>query len=266
MPYFASYVYGLNNPLTFVDPSGLTACGPIGSDCNGANLVPLFLRYSRELNDTAYLNLWHSLTEEQADEIGFDDLSYIHLEAENRQMHQMACEASPGQCWPPCPEQGYDSCQMKRVALGFVLYFLAPMVFGAGVSAVLGRACAADLAAAARTTAANSAAGVPRNALGQFTSGAGGDSAAAAAGRSAHASYPNTLGWSGDDLVQFNQTMPGSTLRPDAINWTQRVVGELKPANPSAISAGWRQVNGYKAYLEELTGQPWTAQVDVYTP
>ncbi|HEY0259680.1 MAG TPA: hypothetical protein VGC18_07505 [Lacisediminihabitans sp.] len=113
---------------------------------------------------------------------------------------------------------------------------------------------------------AGSASGLPRNALGQFTSGAGGESAAAAAGRSAHASYPNTSGWSGEDLVQFNRTLPGSSLRPDAVNWTQSVVGELKPGNPSAVAAGWRQVNGYKAYLEELTGRPWTTQVDVYTP
>lgn len=110
------------------------------------------------------------------------------------------------------------------------------------------------------------ASGLPRNALGQFTSGAGGESAAAAAGRSAHSSYPNALGWSGDDLVQFNRTLPGSSVRPDAVNWTQRVVAELKPDNPSAIAGGWRQVNGYRTYLEELTGQPWTAQLDVYTP
>jgi len=113
--------------------------------------------------------------------------------------------------------------------------------------------------------ATNSAAGLPRNALGQFTSGAGGDSAAAAAGRSAHASYPNTLGWSGDD-VWFNRAIPGTNLRPDTINWTLRIVGELKPANPSTILAGWRQVNAYKDLLEAYTGESWTAQVDVYTP
>jgi hypothetical protein len=107
---------------------------------------------------------------------------------------------------------------------------------------------------------------LPRNALGQFTSGAGGESAATAAGRSAHASYPNTLGWSSADDVAFNQAMRGSNLRPDAVNYTQRIVRELKPDNPRAIADGWRQVNGYKDYLEELTGESWTAYVDVYTP
>jgi hypothetical protein len=104
-----------------------------------------------------------------------------------------------------------------------------------------------------------------RNALGQFTSGAGGESAATAAGRTAHASYPNALGWSGADDVQFNATMPGSLLRPDAINWTQHVVAELKPDSPGAIASGWRQVNGYRDYLEAVTGESWTSQLDVYT-
>jgi hypothetical protein len=113
---------------------------------------------------------------------------------------------------------------------------------------------------------AEAAAGLPLNALGQFTSGAGGESAATAAGRSAHASYPNTLGWSSADDVAFNQAMRGSNLRPDAVNYTQRIVRELKPDNPRAIADGWRQVNGYKDYLEELTGESWTAYVDVYTP
>ena len=57
----------------------------------------------------------------------------------------------------------------------------------------------------------------PRNALGQFTSGAGGESAATAAGRSAHASYPNTLGWSSTDDVAFNQAMRGTNLRPEGV-------------------------------------------------
>lgn len=105
--------------------------------------------------------------------------------------------------------------------------------------------------------------GLSRDALGRFTSGAGGESAAAAAGRTAHASYANTLG--GGNYV-FNRALPGSRLRPDAVDYSQNIVRELKPGTPSGISRGWRQVNAYKAYLEDLTGQPWTAYVDVYTP
>jgi hypothetical protein len=113
--------------------------------------------------------------------------------------------------------------------------------------------------------ATNSAArtGPPRDALGRFTSGAGGESAVTAAGRSAHANYANTLG--GGNYV-FNRALPGSRLRPDAVDYSQNIVRELKPGTPSAVSRGWRQVNQYKAYLEELTGQPWTAYVDVYSP
>ncbi len=58
--------------------------------------------------------------------------------------------------------------------------------------------------------------------------------------------------------------LPGSSLRPDAYSLSQRIVRELKPDNPDAIASGWRQVNGYKEYMEELTGEPWTAIVDVY--
>ncbi len=171
MPYVAGYSYSYNNPLMYSDASGLTACGPIGSDCNGANLVPQFRRLERANNDSAYLNLYRSLTAEQANEIPFDDLSYIHAEAQNRQMHQMACEDSPGGCWAPCPEQDYQRCQLERGAFGFGVYFAAPMLLGAGASAVLGRACAtiatrtaAADATAARTTAIDSAAvkGVPK--------------------------------------------------------------------------------------------------------
>lgn len=127
-----------------------------------------------------------------------------------------------------------------------------------GIQRIL--ALATQLQVAANT---GTRSGLPRDALGRFTSGAGGESAAAAAGRTAHANYANTLG--GGNYV-FNRALPGSRLRPDAVDFTQNIVRELKPGTPSGISRGWRQVNEYKAYLEELTGQPWTAYVDVYTP
>jgi hypothetical protein len=105
--------------------------------------------------------------------------------------------------------------------------------------------------------------GLPRDALGRFTSGAGGESTAAAVGRTAHANYAKTLG--GGDYV-FNRALPDSLLRPDAVSYSQNIVRELKPDTPSAIARGWRQVNQYKAHLEELTDESWTAYVDVYTP
>ncbi len=106
-------------------------------------------------------------------------------------------------------------------------------------------------------------AGPPRDALGRFTSGAGGESSATVTGRSAHVNYSNTLG--GGDYV-LNRAIPGTRLRPDAVDYSQNIVRELKPDNPDAIAHGWRQVNGYKEILEKQTGQPWTAYVDVYKP
>ncbi len=63
----------------------------------------------------------------------------------------------------------------------------------------------------------------------------------------------------------LNKALPGSSMRPDAVDWTNRVVRELKPDSAKAIASGWRQVNEYKDYLEKLTGKLWTAVVDVYT-
>jgi len=57
-----------------------------------------------------------------------------------------------------------------------------------------------------------------------------------------------------------------SRLRPDAVNYELRIVRELKPDTPDAVARGWRQVNAYKAYLEEITDQTWTAYVDTYKP
>ena len=105
---------------------------------------------------------------------------------------------------------------------------------------------------------------LPRNALGQFTAGAGGESAAAAAGRTAHDSYELALGAHGN--YELNKQMPGSLMRPDAIDHTNRVIRELKPDNPAAIARGWRQVNRYKEYMESITDKEWTVYVDVYKP
>lgn len=53
-------------------------------------------------------------------------------------------------------------------------------------------------------------------------------------------------------------------LRPDAVNYAENIVRELKPDTPAGMAKGWRQVNGYKEYLEGLTSDTWTAVADVY--
>ena len=64
----------------------------------------------------------------------------------------------------------------------------------------------------------------------------------------------------------FNRRLPGSLDRPDAFSASERTVRELKSENPKSIAEGWRQVNRYREHLEGLTGDSWTACVDVYRP
>jgi hypothetical protein len=87
----------------------------------------------------------------------------------------------------------------------------------------------------------------------------GGETAAAKAGRQAHKNYENTLGGGYD----FNKALP-SGKRPDAVDWKNRVVRELKPDNARAMKRGQKQVEGYRKELEQVTGQKWTSHVDTY--
>ena len=95
-----------------------------------------------------------------------------------------------------------------------------------------------------------------RNALGQFTSG---ENADAARGRLTHKNYRTALG----DGYDYEVTLP-SGRRPDAIDWENQVVRELKSDAPSSMSAGRRQLKDYVAELEEMTGQSWTGHLDIY--
>ncbi len=85
----------------------------------------------------------------------------------------------------------------------------------------------------------------------------GGETPAAARGRQAHKDYKWGEGW------EKEQRLP-SGKRPDAINWDEHRVGELKPDNPRARARGKRQVEGYRQKLEDMTGEPWEGEVRVY--
>jgi RHS repeat-associated protein len=87
----------------------------------------------------------------------------------------------------------------------------------------------------------------------------GGESAAAAAGRRAHSNYGAALGEKFDAKV----TLP-SGRKPDAVDWANRQVRELKPDNGRAVARGQRQVEGYRKELEMVTGERWTSVVDIY--
>lgn len=98
--------------------------------------------------------------------------------------------------------------------------------------------------------------GVARNEKGQFTSG---ENADAARGRQTHLNYRNSLGAGYD----FEVTLP-SGLRPDAVDWNNRVVRELKSDAKSSQATGQRQLKTYVAELEKMTGQSWTGHLDTY--
>lgn len=96
-----------------------------------------------------------------------------------------------------------------------------------------------------------------RNALGQFTTG---ESADTARGRETHNNYEAALG----PAYKYNRQIPGTKLRPDAIDWTNRIVRELKPDTASTLAKGRTQLEKYKQALEEFTKLPWTSYLDVY--
>ena len=86
-----------------------------------------------------------------------------------------------------------------------------------------------------------------RNADGTFASGSGGDSAAAAAGREAHAAFDevvrNKPGWQSQPRLVGPD---GRTHIPDALSPSGRPV-ELKPRTQSGERAGRRQLKRYEA-------------------
>ena len=101
----------------------------------------------------------------------------------------------------------------------------------------------------------------PRDALGRFTSGAGGHTADAARGIAAHKSYRNALG----GKYRFEVKLP-SGKRADAVDFKNRIVRELKPDNPRTIQDGRRQLERYRQELEREFGGTWTSFLDIYTP
>lgn len=105
--------------------------------------------------------------------------------------------------------------------------------------------------------------GTLRNSDGTFASG---ESDSASRGRTAHKNYELTLGGGYD----FNRGIPGSngTLRPDAINFEENIVRELKPDTPSGRCKGNRQLQGYLDYLNEYfpCDNGWTGFLDTYSP
>lgn len=108
-----------------------------------------------------------------------------------------------------------------------------------------------------------------RNALGQFTKEAGGESAATAAGRRIHENYPRAIQAAHPGNWRFNRGLLGSRgdLRPDAVNYDEHLVRELKPDSKSGVYEGKKQIKKYLDYLNgniEEGEKKWVGEVDYY--
>jgi RHS repeat-associated protein len=98
--------------------------------------------------------------------------------------------------------------------------------------------------------------GYGRDAKGRFT----GENDAAAAGRDRHStSYRNALG----DGYDYEVRLP-SGGRPDAVDWENHVVRELKSDAESSMRQGRHQLDRYSSELEEMTDHEWTTHLDIY--
>ena len=89
--------------------------------------------------------------------------------------------------------------------------------------------------------------------------GVRGENAAAKRGREAHKNYEKALG----DKYKYNEALP-SGKRPDAVDFVNREVRELKPDNPETMKKGIKQLDGYVKELERMTGDKWKSFLDVY--
>lgn len=101
--------------------------------------------------------------------------------------------------------------------------------------------------------------GLGKNLSMMAKSSTSGETADTIRGRDAHDNYPKKLGSSYD----YNQGLP-SGQRPDAVDWDNGIVRELKPNNSRAISRGWVQIKRYINELSELANRTWTGYVDTY--
>jgi hypothetical protein len=84
-----------------------------------------------------------------------------------------------------------------------------------------------------------------------------GETPATIRGRQAHKDYNPGPGYDKEVLLD-------SGKRADAVDWSTNTVRELKPNNPRAIKRGIAQVELYRLELEQMTGEPWTAILDLY--
>lgn len=89
-----------------------------------------------------------------------------------------------------------------------------------------------------------------------------GETAATQAGREAHEAYSAARQAEG---FTTNRAIPGTRLRPDAIDPVKGIIRELKPNNPAAIRRGLQQLKVYKEAAERAyPGTKFTTFLDTY--
>jgi hypothetical protein len=129
---------------------------------------------------------------------------------------------------------------------------LAPVAIGGGV------AVAAEGAGMGVSGALN----LGKNLVLMSKSSTSGENSYAQQGRDAHDKLPQQYGPGFD----YNRPLsPDNPLKPDAIDWENGIILELKPNNPAAIAKGWAQIKKYLAGASQLKPDMiWTGQVITY--
>ena len=62
----------------------------------------------------------------------------------------------------------------------------------------------------------------------------------------------------------LNKAIPGTRLRPDAIDPIKKIIRELKPNNPAAVKRGWKQLEMYRNAANDWIEGAWQIFIDVY--
>ncbi len=82
-------------------------------------------------------------------------------------------------------------------------------------------------------------------------------------GMSEHQRFYQQMGEKG---MITNKAIPGTRLRPDALDPNKRVIYELKPKTQPAVERGEKQLQRYQQSAKGVYGGKWRTQVRTYKP
>ena len=244
-----AYHYGNNNPLSNMDPTGMSS---MASSVSGTG-DPSYLMQSSEIARQEILGFWNAgkgtvqlVSDVMSDvgscagdhaECGFTNTVTAAKGTANLVVHPSRfydpCLKNPGKCYGEIAFQVLAAKAIPAAKAKIAAKLSAPSTIVKD---------AAIVATEAESVAVN------------------GETAATKLGREMHKSWDYGPGFE----KEFTLEAGG---RVDAINFETREVIELKPNNPRAIRLGERQVADYIAKLnEQFPGDPWTGQVVTYGP